>query len=93
MSDPDVSPVVRTSQSQEYNMAPALVSLCLDFHMTSKRPHDASDGGRPGERRKDGGNDDAPASRPDDEVPANRREAPQRGDQNDEQEHRDRRGS
>jgi hypothetical protein len=49
---------------------------------------------RPGRRQQnDNRNEDAPSWRPDDEVPANRREPPQRGDEDDDQEHRDRRGS
>lgn len=61
--------------------------------MTSKRAQDPDDSGRPGDKRTPDHDDEAPAWRPDDEVPATRREAPQRGDRNDDEEHRDRRGS
>ena len=45
------------------------------------------------ERRDDRLSDDAPAWRPNNEVPANKQEDPLRRDQDDEQEHRERRGS
>jgi hypothetical protein len=45
------------------------------------------------DRRQRRGGDDVPASRPDNEVPANRREDPRRHDRDDEQERRERRGS
>jgi hypothetical protein len=44
-------------------------------------------------QRSDRRGEDVPARRPDNEVPANRREDPQRCGQDDEQEHRERRGS
>jgi hypothetical protein len=45
------------------------------------------------ERRNDRRSGDAPAWRPNDEVPANRREDPQRRDQDNEQEQQERRAS
>jgi hypothetical protein len=50
--------------------------------------------GRPGDQQRSSRlNQDAPASRPDDEVPAQRRKNPSRDGQHDEHEHPDRRGS
>jgi hypothetical protein len=46
-----------------------------------------------GERRSDRRSQDTPRWRPDDEVPANRREDSERRDRDNEQEHPDRRGS
>ena len=59
--------------------------------MTNRREKDEND---PDAAQRNGRrSEDAPAWRPDDEVPANRQESPKRGDRNDEQEHRERRGS
>jgi hypothetical protein len=59
--------------------------------MTRKKQDDRNDPDRP--QRTDRHSEDAPAWRPDDEVPANRQEDPHRRDQDDEHEHRERRGS
>jgi hypothetical protein len=59
--------------------------------MTRKKENDESHPDRP--QRNDRPSEDAPAWRPDDEVPADRREDSHRSDQDDEQEHRERRGS
>jgi hypothetical protein len=61
--------------------------------MTTKTDKHDSDSRPDVQHRSDRRNQDAPASRPDDEVPANRREDPRRHDQDNEQEHPERRGS
>jgi hypothetical protein len=70
---------------------PTMADLCADSHLANRREKDENDSDAAQRNRRC--NDDAPAWRPDDEVPANRREHPQRGDHSDEQEHRERRGS
>ena len=59
--------------------------------MTRKQDRDESQPAAP--QRSDDRREEAPRLRPDDEVPANRLEDSHRSDQDDEQEHRERRGS
>jgi hypothetical protein len=74
----------------EFDVEPFRSAVASEIVMDTRTPAE-----RPphSERRSDRRTEDAPATRPNNEVPANRQDDPRRRDQDNEQERRDRRGS